>query len=105
MGSQRLRSVAVTIGQIPSPLTDRAHEPMTYRLSKLAAGSYDVILNGVIIAGIVRTDKGSYHRWTAELLIDLPPEERPPPFTASEHEFATLGEACRWLGVSVESVL
>jgi len=78
---------------------------MTYRLSKLAAGSYDVILNGVIIAGIVRTDKGSYHRWTAELLIDLPPEERPPPFTASEHEFATLGEACRWLGVSVESVL
>ncbi len=75
---------------------------MTYRLSKLAAGSYDVILNGVIIAGIVRTDMGADHRWTAELLVDLPPEQRPPPFTAPEHEFATLDEACRWLGVTAE---
>ena len=87
---------------IPSAPTDRAHEPTTYRLSKLAAGSYDVILNGVIIASLVRTAEGSYGRWTAELLIDLPPEQRPPPFTAPEHEFATLDEACRWLGVTTE---
>ena len=73
---------------------------MTYRLSKLAAGSYDVILNGVIIASLVRSAMSSYHRWTAELLVDLAPEQRPPPFTAPEHEFATLEEACQWLGVS-----
>ena len=75
---------------------------MTYRLSKLAAGSYDVILNGVIIASLVRTDLGAYHRWTAELLVDLPSEQRPPPFMAPEHEFATLDEACRWLGVTTK---
>ena len=28
---------------------------MTYRLRKLAAGSYDLILDGVIIAGVVRS--------------------------------------------------
>jgi len=78
---------------------------MPNRLSKLAAGSYDVILNGVIIASLVWTDMGAHRRWTAELLVDLPPEERPPPFTAPEHDFATLEEACRWLGVSVESAL
>ena len=73
---------------------------MTYRLVKLAAGSYDVILKGVIIAGLVRTDTRHHVKWIAELLVDLPPGEMPPPFTAPEHEFATLDEACRWLGVS-----
>ena len=72
---------------------------MTYKLSKLAAGSYDVILNGVIIASLVRTDIRYHVKWTAELLLDLPPEQMPPPFTASEHDFATLEEACQWLGV------
>ena len=78
---------------------------MTYRLSKLAAGSYDVILDGVIIAGVVRSTTSHGVRWTAELLIDVPPSDMPPPFTAPEHEFATLEEACRWLGVPVESAL
>ena len=32
-------------------------------------------------------------RWTAELLVDLPPEQMPPPFTAPEHDFDTLEEA------------
>ncbi|HEX2250890.1 MAG TPA: hypothetical protein VHH32_11125 [Gemmatimonadales bacterium] len=41
----------------------------------------------------------------AELLIDVSPEDMPPPFTASEHDFATLEQACRWLGVPVESML
>ena len=76
---------------------------MTYRLSKLAAGSYDVILDGVIIAGIVRTDLRHRVKWTAELLVDLAPADMPPPFTAPEPEFATLEEACRWLGVSAGS--
>ena len=78
---------------------------MTYRLSKLAAGSYDVLLNGVIIAGLVRSDSRHNVKWTAELLVDLPPEQMPPPFTAPEHDFATLQEACRWLGVPEEPAL
>ena len=73
---------------------------MTYRLRKLAAGSYDVILDGVIIAGVVRTTIRDRVKWTAELLIDVPAERMPPPFTAPEHDFATLEEACRWLGLS-----
>ena len=81
---------------------------MRYRLSKLAAGSYDVILDGVIVASLVRNSKNSYHstssyhRSTAELPVDRPPEQRLPPFTAQEHEFATQEEACRWLGVAME---
>jgi hypothetical protein len=78
---------------------------MPYRLSKLAAGSYDVILNGVIIAGLVRADIRHHVKWTAELLLDLPPEQMPSPFTASEHDFATLEEACRWLGISEEKII
>ncbi len=39
---------------------------MTYRLNKLAAGSYDVILDGVIIAGVVRSTIRDRVKWTAE---------------------------------------
>jgi len=62
---------------------------MSYRLSKLAAGRYDIILKGVIIAGLVRTESRYRVKWTAELLVDLPPGERPAPFLEPEHEFAT----------------
>ncbi len=74
---------------------------MTYRLQKLAPGSYDVILDGVIIASLVRA--GAYRRdhvrWIAELLVDGPASERPAPFTDQEHTFGTLEDACAWLGV------
>ena len=76
---------------------------MPYRLRKLASGSYEVILDNVIVAGLVRTAIRHHVKWTAELLEDLPPERMPPPFTAPEHDFGTLEEACRWLGVPVES--
>jgi hypothetical protein len=71
-----------------------------YKLSKLAPGSYDVLLNGQIIAGLVRNETSSRRltTWTAELLIDLPAEERPAPFAYQEHEFGSLQEACVWLG-------
>lgn len=70
---------------------------MSYELIRLAAGSYDVVLNGVIVASLVR-GFGDNPSWTAELLVDLPPAERPAPFLELAHEFARLGEACRWLG-------
>jgi len=71
---------------------------MTYSLSILAPGSYDVLLNGEIVASLVKNGKDT-SRWTAELLSDLPPAERPAPFTELEHEFANLREALQWLGV------
>lgn len=77
---------------------------MTYRLQKLAPGSYDVILNGVIIASLVRVEafRADGVRWVAELLVDLPRDERPAPFTESEQTFGTVEEACAWLGIEPE---
>jgi hypothetical protein len=71
---------------------------MTYKLSRLAPGSYDVVLNGIIIASLVRSGETHNATWTAELLVDLPPEERPAPFTEPEHAFGSLEEARNWLG-------
>ena len=68
---------------------------MGYTLIMLAPGSYDVMLDGVIVASLVRsvlTNNG----WSVELLSDLPPEERPFPFVDLEHEFADFEEVCRW---------
>jgi hypothetical protein len=72
---------------------------MTYRLSRLAPGSYDVLLNGVVIASLVRSGTSENATWTVELLADLPPEESPTPFIQPEHTFTSLREAQRWLGV------
>ena len=71
---------------------------MTYRLSRLAAGSYDVLLNGSIVASLVRSGATSNATWTAELLTDLPAWKRPAPFKEPEHSFSSLEEAREWLG-------
>jgi glycogen debranching enzyme len=71
---------------------------MTYHLTKLAPGSYDVWLNGVIVASLVRNGSTSDAPWTAELLKEFGPGEMPEPFTAPEHTFASLEEARVWLG-------
>ena len=70
---------------------------MVYKLSRLAPGSYDVLLNGVIIASLVRSGDTDNATWTAELLVDLSAGERPAPFTEVEHTFGSL-EARQWLG-------
>jgi hypothetical protein len=75
---------------------------MNYRLSRLAPGSYDVLLNGVIIASLVRSGEKENTTWTAELLADLPSGGRPAPFTEQEHTFASLRDAEQWLGVPEE---
>jgi hypothetical protein len=69
-----------------------------YRLFRLAPGSYDVLLNGVIVASLARNGRTSDASWSAELLVDLPPAELPAPFTEPEHQFGTLEEARAWLG-------
>jgi hypothetical protein len=71
---------------------------MTYTLSRLAPGSYDVLLDGVIIASLVRSGETYSATWTAELLTDLPSWKRPAPFIDAEHTFDSLEEARQWLG-------
>ncbi len=73
--------------------------PTCYKLIRLASGSYDVMRNGAVVAGVVKTETPSrVVTWTAELLYDLPPSQRPAPFTELEHQFASLEEARTWLG-------
>jgi hypothetical protein len=70
---------------------------VSYKLTKLASGSYDVWRNGVIIASLVRNGSTSNAPWTVELLADFPQGEVPEPFTAPEHTFGSLEEAWAWL--------
>jgi hypothetical protein len=69
--------------------------PVPYKLVQLAAGAYDIDLDGDVVPSLVvtpgRTDIG---RWTAELLSS----NAPTPFTASVHMFATFSAILTWLG-------
>ena len=71
---------------------------MVYQLIRLAPGSYDVVQDGTVVAALVRSGETSDATWTAELLQDLPPQERPVPFRELEHHFTSLEEARAWLG-------
>ncbi|QRM33130.1 hypothetical protein [Microvirga sp. VF16] len=71
---------------------------MAYKLSRLAPDSYDVLLDGVIVASLISNGDPHNTIWTAELLTDLAPEERPKPFIEIEHAFRRLEEARAWLG-------
>jgi hypothetical protein len=71
---------------------------MTYRLIRLAPGSYDVELDGGVVASVVREDSRAHGpvRWFAELLNEAGP--KPVPFTEPVHEFGSFDEAAAWLG-------
>jgi hypothetical protein len=71
---------------------------LTYTLSRLAPGSYDVLLDGVIVASLVRSGETDNATWTAELLEDVHPRRRPAPFKEAEHTFRSLEETLQWLG-------
>jgi hypothetical protein len=70
---------------------------MTYSLTQLAPGAYDLLLNGEIIGSVVRNGSRQPYTWTAELLEDQPQGKRPAPFKEIEHDFPTLEELCTWL--------
>jgi hypothetical protein len=72
---------------------------MRYTILKLAPGAYDVVHDGKPVAALVRNNWGKHPGWSAELLDSMPPEKRPAPFVQLEHEFTSLDEARRWLGV------
>ena len=73
---------------------------MTYTLHRLASGSYDLVLDDVIVGSVVRevSPDGGHRTWHAELLEDVPPDRRPSPFTEIEHAFPTLDGVTSWLG-------
>jgi hypothetical protein len=52
----------------------------------------------VIIVSLVRSGTTSNATWTAELLVDVHPRQRPAPFTETEHTFGSLDDAQNWLG-------
>jgi hypothetical protein len=67
---------------------------MTYKLVQLAPGSYDVELDGKVVASLVKSPTSK--RWTAELLDEA--GLRPAPFRKAAHWFATLNGVQEWLG-------
>jgi hypothetical protein len=77
---------------------------MSYTLERLAPGSYDVVLDGRVVASLVRSGQTSDATWTAELLEDMPQGQRPAPFTEQEHAFSSLEEARAWLGAQMPSL-
>src|SRR5918995_4301088 len=77
---------------------DGSRSIMLYELGRLAPGSFDVFLDGVVVASLVRSGPHHSATWSAELLLDLDQKDRPPPFRRLEHQFATFEEARDWLG-------
>ena len=65
---------------------------MTYSLSQLAPGAYDLLLNDAVMGSVVRNGSRQLYSWTPELLGDSPQGERPAPFIEIEHSFASLQE-------------
>jgi hypothetical protein len=74
---------------------------MAYTVQQLAPGSYDVLLDGVVIAALVRvvSHTGPSDMWQTELLDEMPPAERPAPFTSQWHTFKSCQAALEWLGI------
>jgi hypothetical protein len=88
------------------PTAQREGTAVTYTVEQLAPGSYDVLLDGVTIAGLVRVVSGSgpSDTWQIELLDEMPETERPAPFTSQWHTFKSRSAALEWLGIRKERV-
>ncbi|MCJ2080776.1 hypothetical protein [Methylobacterium sp. J-090] len=73
---------------------------MRYTLHQLAPGSYDLAHDGGIAGGVVRnvTLSGWPQSWIAQLLKEVPPDQRPAPFSEVEHSFKSLEAVIEWLG-------
>ncbi|MCJ2093103.1 hypothetical protein MKK67_11425 [Methylobacterium sp. J-072] len=74
---------------------------MTYTVEQLALGSYDVLLDGALIASLVRNvhRDGPTDTWVVELLDEVPAIKRPEPFTNQRHIFKSRPAALEWLGI------
>lgn len=74
---------------------------MTYSVQQLAPGSYDVLLDGALVASLVREvgRSDAVQGWLIELLDETVPAKRPAPFTGQQHAFASRAAALEWLGI------
>jgi hypothetical protein len=80
---------------------------MIYTIEQLAPGSYDVLLDGALVASLVReVDRsGTVHEWLVDLLDDTPPAVRPAPVTAQQHTIGSRGAALDWLGIHERGIV
>lgn len=101
VASERLSITTVSFTSEASLAASPSGRDMAYALERLAPGSYDVLLDGEVVASLTRSSQASVRnaRWLAELLTDAPAVERPEPFHDVAHEFESFVEACDWLGV------
>ncbi|KQS69323.1 hypothetical protein ASG32_29490 [Methylobacterium sp. Leaf361] len=74
---------------------------MTYTVEELAPGSYDVLLDGIVIAALVRgiSRSGPSDMWQIELLDEMPAAQRPAPFTSQWRTFESRPAALAWLRI------
>lgn len=74
---------------------------MAYIVEQLAPGSYDVLLDGIVIATLVWvvSHSGPSDTCQVELLDEMPATERPAPFTSQRHVFKSRLAALEWLGI------
>ena len=72
---------------------------MRYTLYRLTRASYDIALDGKVIASLVREPaQGGRLEWRVGLFVPLSPGEMPHPFTAPEHTFSSFQAVREWLG-------
>lgn len=76
----------------------------TYSVEQLAPGSYDVLLDGTLVAALVRGTDGLGDGWRVDLLDETPATDRPLPFTGPSHTFRSLSAALDWLGIRERSI-
>jgi hypothetical protein len=76
-----------------------------YAVEKLAPGSYDVLLGGVLIAALTRDIDGPVDEWRIDLLAETSPSERPPPFEGQSHTFSSYRAALNWLGIHEDAAV
>lgn len=70
-----------------------------YTVKELAPGSFDVLLDGSLIAALTHSIDGLGGGWRIDLLSEISPSECPPPFESQSHIFVSQQAALEWLGI------
>ncbi len=70
-----------------------------YTVKELAPGSFDVLLDGSLVAALTRGIDGLGDGWRIDLLSETPQSVYPPPFEAQSHVFVSQRAALDWLGI------
>jgi hypothetical protein len=73
--------------------------PPTYSVEQLAPGSYDVLLDGALVAAFVHGINGLDDGWRIDPLDEALSSDRTPLFSSQSHTFRSLPAALDWLGI------